>query len=447
MPAPVWRRKHGKPFPDVRPGRYNRGVRILHLLHTFPPDSRGGTETYVAGLAAEQTGAGHAVWIAAGSARTGIDPFVGERVGGLSVHRLGADLRDPCDLLGRAPRVARALEELCRRLEPDVVHLHHWHQLTSDALFHATRQGAVGPLAGAAGIATLHDLYVTCPLFFRLPDDQHLCTADLPRASCAACLAPRVGRAPAELDALLAEREALFARELDCAASVIAISRAEHEYLAAVRQLRGRRLELLPLPFGGLAAPAHARAPRPPGIRTWIASWGGLVPGKGVHVLVEAVERLEEAESVHIDHHGAILDERYAERLRGLARRSHLRLCGPYAPEELAVRVAGADLAVFPSAFLETHGLVVDEALSLGLPVVVSDRGAPRERIGERGRVFPAGDASALAELLRGLLRDPRALEMLRGGAAEQRIGMAEHARRLEAIYGGARRGRSSGRR
>lgn len=76
---------------------------------------------------------------------------------------------------------------------------------------------------------------------------------------------------------------------------------------------------------------------------------------------------------------------------------------------ELPRAYAAADVAVLPSAERETWGLVVNEAMNFGLPVVVSDRvGCAADLVhdGENGSVFPAGSADALAGALRRLVAD-----------------------------------------
>jgi glycosyltransferase involved in cell wall biosynthesis len=69
---------------------------------------------------------------------------------------------------------------------------------------------------------------------------------------------------------------------------------------------------------------------------------------------------------------------------------------------------AMADLFVLPS-FYDTFGVVVDEAMASGLPVVTTTRvGAVADlvRDGENGRVVPPGDAEALADAVREILSD-----------------------------------------
>lgn len=82
---------------------------------------------------------------------------------------------------------------------------------------------------------------------------------------------------------------------------------------------------------------------------------------------------------------------------------------------ELPACYAMADVFVLPSGF-EPWGLVVNEAMCFGLPVIASNQvGAAADlvRHGENGFRYTAGDVDALAVHLQGLLRNPeRACEM-----------------------------------
>lgn len=78
---------------------------------------------------------------------------------------------------------------------------------------------------------------------------------------------------------------------------------------------------------------------------------------------------------------------------------------------ELRRFYALCDVFVLPSKF-ETWGLVVNEAMNLGKPVVVSDQvgcGPDLVRSGENGFIVPVGDADALAAVLSKILADPEA--------------------------------------
>ena len=81
---------------------------------------------------------------------------------------------------------------------------------------------------------------------------------------------------------------------------------------------------------------------------------------------------------------------------------------------------AASSLLVLPSQN-EAWGLVVNEAMACGLPVVVSDRVGSRLGIGivpgVTGEVYPAGDVEALATILRGLLPDREKLGRMKDAA------------------------------
>jgi glycosyltransferase involved in cell wall biosynthesis len=74
---------------------------------------------------------------------------------------------------------------------------------------------------------------------------------------------------------------------------------------------------------------------------------------------------------------------------------------------ELSAIYASSDIFVFPST-TDTLGQVVMEAQSAGLPVLVSDRGGPREQVrdGTTGLVLPAADAGAWARAILALAQD-----------------------------------------
>ena len=77
---------------------------------------------------------------------------------------------------------------------------------------------------------------------------------------------------------------------------------------------------------------------------------------------------------------------------------------------EIGAAYGAADALVLPSDFGETWGLVANEAMACGLPIVVSDRvgcGPDLARDGETGFTFPFGDVGALASRLDRFAADP----------------------------------------
>ena len=148
-----------------------------------------------------------------------------------------------------------------------------------------------------------------------------------------------------------------------------------------------------------------------------------LQPWKGPADLLEAFARANVANSYLVFAGDGlsrdVLERRAAE--SGLADR--VRFLGCLNQSQLPSAYRAADLFVLPSLF-EPFGMVVNEAMLCGLPIVVSDRvGAKFDlvRPGETGYVFPAGDIDALAAILRETLPDAaRRQEM--GAASKRRM-------------------------
>jgi glycosyltransferase involved in cell wall biosynthesis len=109
--------------------------------------------------------------------------------------------------------------------------------------------------------------------------------------------------------------------------------------------------------------------------------------------------------------------------------------------ERLAVAYAAADLVVVPSIatarFLEPWGLVCNEAMSQGCPVVASTAvGASAGGLvvnGETGLVVPSGDAEALAQAIEGLL-DDAALRHRLGSRAREVVAGYSYERAADAF-------------
>jgi glycosyltransferase involved in cell wall biosynthesis len=137
---------------------------------------------------------------------------------------------------------------------------------------------------------------------------------------------------------------------------------------------------------------------------------GRLWQGKGVRLLLDAYTNVASdrdlATSLLVVGDGP--DEPVVRRLsadQGLS----VRLAGFRHKDELPLMYAASDIFVFPTLG-DPYGLVVDEAMAAGLPVIsTTSAGEIHERVrdGENGYLVPAGDATALAGAMRRLGTDP----------------------------------------
>jgi glycosyltransferase involved in cell wall biosynthesis len=138
---------------------------------------------------------------------------------------------------------------------------------------------------------------------------------------------------------------------------------------------------------------------------------GRLVPEKGIFDLLAAYAKLEAVERSQI---GLVFAGDGASRSqleeRGAAiNPGCVRFCGFVHREELAELYALADALVFPT-HSDPWGLVVNEAMACGLPIIASEiAGCVPDLVenAENGFVVPSGNVEELARAMRTLLSNP----------------------------------------
>lgn len=135
---------------------------------------------------------------------------------------------------------------------------------------------------------------------------------------------------------------------------------------------------------------------------------GRLVRFKGVYQLLEAAQRLGEYGPVHISICGVGPE---LESLRDLAKRLRIdcTFLGHLSPQQLILQMVRVDCMVQPSIstseVVEQFGRSVAEALTVGVPVLVSNSGElPEFMNGDERWVFPEGDIDALVTRLKALM-------------------------------------------
>ena len=140
---------------------------------------------------------------------------------------------------------------------------------------------------------------------------------------------------------------------------------------------------------------------------------GKLIPRKRPETLIEAIGKL----SAHPEIKALLLgDGKSRQSLKALADRvapNRVRFAGFVNQTKLKDYFALADVFVLPSEY-ETWGLVVNEAMHCGLPVMASNMvGCIEDLVAPRinGYVFPVGDSTTLASNLKDIFQPPQKIK------------------------------------
>lgn len=426
-------------------------MKAVHALAWYFPDSTGGSEVYVDGLTRELTHRGVDSVVAA--AREGENDEI-YRYNGVPIFRyplLAPDGRD--DVRGVVPH--SGFERFARWLDsqaPDVYHQHSWSR--GCGLHHLRYAKQLG----LATVLTVHVPSVLCLRGSMMRLGHEPCDGWVEEKRCAGCWAAARGIAGPVATVLANMPRALSAladhyvtsSRLATALATRALVAAHAERIQELGQVADRvvvvcqwlydamaRNGLSPqkmrLCRQGVAAAMRstARANPESGVCTigFLGRWDAL---KGIHILVQAIRRLDRNVPVELVVHGmdqGAEGDAYRKRVQHEAMGDpRIVFRGAVAREDLPGVLAGFDILAIPSLCMETGPLVALEALAAGVPVLGSDLGGISElvRPGENGWLVPPGDVSAWAEALRRLC----GLD----GARPKRVALAEPVRTMSQV-------------
>ena len=215
---------------------------------------------------------------------------------------------------------------------------------------------------------------------------------------------------------------------------------AGSEATAQILRAKGYSGALQVIPQFGVDTDTFRPATKPPQHKSFVIGYaGGLLPEKGVALLLRAAARLAGNWRLHLVGDGpercALLT--LASQL-GVAQRMQIT---PRVPSTAMPAIyRGFDVLVLPSLtrpnWKEQFGRVLVEAMAAGVPVVGSDSGEIPKVIGAAGLIVPEGNVNALANALARVQNDAGLhARLVREGQArvmarfsQMRIAAATHA-------------------
>jgi glycosyltransferase involved in cell wall biosynthesis len=360
-------------------------MRLIQVVHGWPPEQLGGTGLYVDALSRALQQAGHEVKIVA-PGPPGLGGCSSVQTADLSGWVLTQ--RPALSWAGgwRRSGGLRTWRRLLSSFRPDVVHVHHLSGLPL-GLVRATQ--AVGiPVA-----LTLHDYWIPCHRGQLMTPDLSRCTGPSP-LGCARCTtgqsSPGSRSQARAADRIEAARDALEAADRLWSPS---------EALAqTVASMGLRRPELCPLPLVR-AHPELSPAGAGP-VRFLFA--GSIIPTKAPHLALEAFAGLSGEATLSLAGHAPAYDgsKAYGHEIEALAASTEgARWLGAVSPDRMSQVMAEHDVLVLPSIWPENSPLVVREATASGLRVIGPEDGGTRELCPD-ARLIAAGDVARLRDAM-----------------------------------------------
>ncbi len=462
----------------VSAGEAHAAMKILQVVHGFPPSAQAGAELHCYWLSKELTKRGHDVAVFCREGGTDLPDYsiLDDTLDDLAVRRVVNNYQEMRDgplhtafhLDYRNERIGALLEDYLGEFQPDVVHVQHCRGLSASILEALRRRGI-------PHVLTIHDYWYLCQRVNLLRGDGSLCSGPMGGTRCGRCqgLSPvdatpddlrRYGLARLIMRALpprvrkhFIPRWHALVRVSGDKAYTLRMYADRTSYLGG--QLRETAHLISPSNFArdmyvpyGLPEERSKVIPYGIDLKRWegfrrkpsailrFGFLGTLLPSKGVHVLLEAYQRVRGPSASLVLHGSDGDDPAYARRIRSLAKECEARLAGRYDNSGLTEILSEIDVLVVPSLWHETYGIVVREGQLAGAPVIASRVGGITEGIrhGEDGFLVDPGDVSGLAAAMRRFMDEPGLLPRFRANLRPRVLTVAENADAVERIYEGA---------
>ena len=166
---------------------------------------------------------------------------------------------------------------------------------------------------------------------------------------------------------------------------------------------------------------------------------GTLIPSKGVHILIEAFNKVQD-EKANLKVFGNYVPydgiPNYLDYLEGLVKNERIKLMGPYDNKNVGMILSDIDVLIVPSIWFENSPLTIHEAFLAGVPVITSNVGGMAELIqnGVNGLHFEMGNSGDLYQKIKRVIENPSIIDNLQKNISQVKT-IKEAANEFENIY------------
>ncbi|MCX8043092.1 MAG: glycosyltransferase family 4 protein [Desulfobacterota bacterium] len=420
-------------------------MRVLHVVHFYPPFSIGGTEVYTRNLARTLSRSCTVEIFCTVPSGATLDT---ERHNGIRCTAIQKDVATfgmPFHEVNGS--VETIFAETLNRFNPDIIHFHHLMNLS-------LRLPLIARAYKIPSCYTLHDFWLVCPRAFLLDINlrhcaeqraQHCCTCfhQNMRLYTIAAHSPGIGSVLKQfakktlngweklryLFALGPWRHFYVQRIMHVIDCFIAPSRFIQQQYERFG-ISSSKIVFIP---HGIPHPCTASTQKTVANPPRFLYIGSLHLHKGITTLIDAFNLIDTPCTLSIYGTGR---PHVVENLRSRCHNNNVRFFGML-PEDEKQRVFGeSDALIVPSLCYENLPLVVLEAFAARVPVIASNHGGLAEIVhdGINGCTFTAGDPQSLAAVIRRCIEHPDLLAQWSEGIQPVND-METHAQEIAALY------------
>ena len=380
-------------------------MRILQIIHGYPPFAMAGSEVYTYNLAREL-------------AKTN-EVFVFHRIedktkplyqitdtidASVNIRYINNYEPDDASFYDKYlnPVVDDAFRYYVNEIKPDVVHIGHLSHLSTQIPIIAKRE------FGLPVLFTIHDFWMFCHRGQLIhPKSWQICP--LPNiVQCTECAVFHYNN-PKFSQELIHERDEHIRNVLDCIDVFFAPSHTLQKFYIDMG-INKNKLFYSKYGFNVNNIHKHSKTLHD---QVTFGFMGRIIYTKGVHLLCESFSKVSGNARLVIwgdtdSEYGRALVKKYAS--------ERIMYKGRYHNDDLQKVLDSFDVLVCPSIWLENAPLVIQEAQSSELPVLVSNKGGMAELVhdGIDGFVFELGNEDDLRAKMQNLVDNPQKLLMLK---------------------------------
>lgn len=435
-------------------------MKILQVIHGFPPKQKAGTEIYTYYLSKELAKR-HEVHVFYPEHSNTKRIFLRTlESGGLIIHKLripyGRTSRLPNSLFFENTYINGEIEEifgmLLRKIKPDVIHFQHLIGLSATLI-------EVAKDLGFPSVLTLHDYWFICPNIQLLKWDYTVCDGPEPD-KCRSCWIKRQAnilsqgiKTHVSLPGLPAKNFVEFVLMLLNSAEKF---RRRTKYMKTLLL----KIDLIIAPskflqrlFIKYGVPVNKIVHSENGYdlnvfksfkkkkrndnKVVFGYVGGIARHKGVHVLIDAFARVPE-DKAELRIYGSYdpNSNYFRELLKKTKGTKNIKFMGRFT--DVKTPYSEIDILVFPSIWYENCPLVLLEARATRTPVIASDLGAIPEFVEDyrTGLLFRPNDPDDLYKKIRTIINNPSLIKNFSNNIRLPRS-IEDQAIEIESIYQG----------